>query len=184
VKETSELADLKKLPDDLKLLLREHHVSNDDPLVVVLAWHWQRMNKSRDLLEEATTALTVALDERQKAIQDKAFEIGALLDERLKQLDKWTTTLQQAFGHLETLNNVLSQKPLVISEQITQELAHPIGQSVTLVKQLATDTTGLVGDVGKERQRLYRTHVITAFLSGYATAALILSWTLFHFFLH
>lgn len=184
MKEPAELADPKKLPDDLKLLLKEHNISKDDPLVAVLAWHWTRMNEGRDVLRECTAQLTAALDERQNAIQEKAFQIGALLDVRLKQLDEWTKTLQEVFGHLEALNKVLSEKPLAISEQITKELAHPIGQSVTLVKQLSTDTAGLLGDVGKSRQRLHRSHVITAFLSGYATAALILSWTLSHFFSH
>jgi DNA repair exonuclease SbcCD ATPase subunit len=184
MKEPAELADPKKLPDDLKLLLKEHHVSNDDPLVAVLAWHWARMNESRDVLRECTAQLTAALDERQNAIQERAFQIGALLDVRLKQLDEWTNTLQAAFGHLENINKVLSEKPLGISEQITKELAHPIGQSVTLVKQLATDTAGLISDVEKSRKRLSRSHLITAFLSGYATAALILSWTFSHFFSH
>jgi hypothetical protein len=184
MKEPGELADPKKLPDDLKVLLEKHHVQEDDPLLALLAWHWARMNESRDVLRECTAQLTAALDERKAAIDEKVREIDALLKVRHEQLVSWSQTLQSIFEHLEGLNKVLSEKPLAISKQITEQLAHPIGQSVTLVNQLATDTAGLMGDVEKSRQRLQRSHVITAFLSGYATAALILSWTLSHFFSH
>jgi hypothetical protein len=183
MKEPTDLANPKKLPDDLKLLLKEHNVPENDPLLALLAWHWARMNESRDVLREGTAQLTAALDQRQNAIQERAFQIGALLDVRLKQLDEWSNTLKLTFEHLEGLSKVLSERPLGISKQITEELAHPIGQSVTLVRQLATDTEELLAQVDKSRRGLHRSHLITAFLSGYATAALILSWTLFHFFL-
>jgi chromosome segregation ATPase len=184
MKEPTELADPKKLPDDLKVLLEKFKIQEDDPLLAVLAWHWARMNESRDVLRENTAQLTAALDERKAAIDEKVREIDALLKVRHEQLESWSQTLQAIFEHLEGLNKVLSEKPLGISKQITEQLAHPIGQSVTLVNQLSTDAKSLLADMEQSRKRLHRSHVITAFLSGYATAALILSWTLSHFFSH
>ena len=184
MKEPAELADHRKLPDDLKVLLNNHKVPENDPLIALLAWHWTRMNESRDVIQECTVKLTAALDERKGAIEEKAREISALFKVRQDQMEEGNEILRTLLGHMDGINKALSDKPLAISEQITKDLAHPIGQSVALVKQLATDTAGLLGDVEKSRKRLTRSHVITAFLSGYATAALILSWTFSHFFLH
>jgi len=42
----TELAYPENLPDDLKLLLQMQKVPGDDPLIVLLAWHWLRINKA------------------------------------------------------------------------------------------------------------------------------------------
>jgi hypothetical protein len=181
---TEDIPKTKQLPDDLKLLLQELKIQDDDPLFAVLAWHWVRIDKTRDILEEKTGKLSAALDERKAAIEEKVQQLGALLNVRKEQFESWSGTLHEVFQHLEDINKVLSQKPLAISEAITEQLAHPIGQTVTLVQQLATESKELVIDVNSARRRLHRSHVITAFLSGYATAALLLSWSLLHFYSH
>jgi hypothetical protein len=103
-----------------------------------------------------------------------------LLEERLKAFNEWSSTLKTIFGHLEGLSEVLSQKPLGISQQITSELAHPISQSITLVKQLSVEVAGLLNEVDKSRKRLVWSHIVTAFLGG----TLIISWIYSHTFLH
>jgi hypothetical protein len=180
----AELVFPKDLPDDLKLILSEHHVQKDDPLVALLAWHWLRINQNRDILRESMAQFTAALDERKTEIQDKAYKIEALLEVRLTQLNGWTKTLQELTGHLEDLSKVLSEKPLAISEQITKELAHPIGQSVTVVKQLSIDAKSLLTDVEVSRKRLVWSHFVTTYLVGFTTGALIISWIYSHIFLH
>lgn len=180
----ADLAFPKDLPDDLKLLLSDQHVPKDDPLVALLAWHWLRINQNRDVLRECMAEFTAAFDERKAEIQDKAYKMEAMLDVRLKQLDGWTTILKEVFGHLETLNQVLSEKPLAVSEQIAKDLAHPIGQSVTLVKQFAIDAKTLLTDVEIARKRLVWSHFVTTFLVGFTTGALIISWIYSHTFLH
>lgn len=184
MKKPDELADAKKLPPDLKVLLQELKIQEDDPLFAVLAWHWIRIDQSRDILEDRTAKLTSTLDERKGVIEEKVQQIAALLKVRKEELESWNETLQQIFQNLENVNTTLKDEPLAISKHITEQLAHPIGQSVTLVQQLASEIKGLVTDLSAARQRLHRSHVITAFLSGYATAALILSWIVFHFYSH
>jgi hypothetical protein len=184
MKNPTELAYPEKFPDDLKLLLKEQKVPANDPLVVLLAWHWMRLNEGRDVLRETTTQLKAALDERQEAMQDKAFKIGALLEERFKRLDEWSKTLQTIFENVDGLSRVLSEKPLGISQQIASELAHPISQSVDLVKQLSVDIGGLLADVDASRKRLVWSHIVTAYISGFATGTLLISWIYSHIFLH
>jgi hypothetical protein len=180
----AELAYPEKLPNDLKVLLHEQKVPKDDPLVALLAWHWLRINESRDVIQDNATQLKTVLDEGREEIQDKAFKIEALLDVRLKKMDEWSQALQTITGHLENLSVALSEKPLGISQQITAELAHPISQSVTLVKQLSVDATSLLIDVDKSWKRLVWSHIVTGFLSGFAFGTLIVSWIYSHIFLH
>ena len=180
----SELAYPEKLPDDLKLLLKEQKIPVNDPLIALLAWHWLRINETRDVIQDNRVKLVVALDERREAIQDDRLKLETALDKRLEKMVEWTEDLKLLNGHLEKLSEVLKEKPFRVSQQIQEELARPIAESVNSAKQLAASVGGLVNDVEKSRKRLHRSHVITAFLSGYATAALIISWTFSHFFSH
>jgi hypothetical protein len=184
MKNPSELAYPEKLPDDLKLLLKQQQVPVDDPLIAVLAWHWLRTNESRDVIQENRVKLEVALDERREAIQDDRLKLEAALDERLKKMVEWAEALKFLNGHLEKLSEVLSQKPLGISQQITTELTQPIASGVTLVKQLSVEIGGLLTDVDQSRKRLRWSHVVTGFLSGFAIGTLIISWIYSHIFLH
>jgi hypothetical protein len=166
MKAPSELSYPEKLPDDLKLLLKEQKIPANDPLVMLLAWHWLRINETRE------------------AIQDDRLKLEVALDQRLEKMVAWTKELEFLNGHLEQLSKVLKEEPLHVSRKIQEELARPIAESVNSAKQLVASVGGLVNDVAKSRKSLHRSHVITAFLSGYATAALIISWTFSHFFSH
>jgi hypothetical protein len=166
MKNPSELAYPEKLPDDLKLLLKQQQVPVDDPLIAVLAWHWLRTNESRDVIQENRVKLEVALDER------------------LKKMVEWAEALKFLNGHLEKLSEVLSQKPLGISQQITRELTQPIAGGAALVKQLSIDIGGLLSDVDESRKHLRWSHIVTGFLSGFAIGTLMISWIYSHTFLH
>ena len=165
-----DLADPNKLPDDLKLLLTAFKIQENDPLVAILAWHWLRINQTCD-----------SLDAKRTAIDESAGKVQAILNVRKEQFESWTNTLLELFQHLDDINKKLTKEPLDICKAITEQLARPIGQSVELVQQLGTDAEKLVSRVDVSRERLTRANVITAFLSGYATAALIVSWIFFHF---
>jgi hypothetical protein len=180
----AELAYPEKLPDDLKLLLKQQKVPVDDPLIAVLAWHWLRTNESRDVIQASRVKLETALDERREAIQDDRLKLEAALDERLKKMVEWAEALKFLNGHLEKLSEVLSEKPLAISQRITSELTQPIASGVTLVKQLSVDIGGLLSDVDKSTKRLRWSHIVTGFLSGFAFGTLMISWIYSHIFLH
>ena len=184
MKNPSELAYPEKLPDDLKLLLKQQKVPVDDPLIAVLAWHWLRTNESRDVIQENRVKLEVALDERREAIQDDRLKLEAALYERLKKMIEWAEALKFLNGHLEKLSEVLSEKPLGISQQITRELTQPIAGGAALVKQLSIDIGGLLSDVDESRKHLRWSHIVTGVLSGFAIGTLMISWIYSHIFLH
>lgn len=182
--EPAQLAYPANLPDDLKVLLHEHKIPKNDPLIVLLAWHWLRINESRDEIKDNTVQLRKTLDEDREAIQENRLKIEAALDVRLEQMEEWTDTFKGLYGHLEKLSQVLAEKPLGISQQIQEDLNKPIAESVKSTQELATTVSGLVATVDESLKRLRRSHVITAFLSGYSTGVFIVSWIYFHFFLH
>jgi hypothetical protein len=162
----AELAYPESLPDDLKVLLHEQKVPVDDPLVALLAWHWLRINESRD------------------AIQDSTLTLKAALDLRIGKIIAHSDSLETLTGHLEALSQVLAAKPLGISQQIQAELAQPIAESVKSAQQIALDLKALLTDLNVTGKQFQRSRHMAAFLSGLSTGALLIPWTYSHFFSH
>jgi hypothetical protein len=166
MKNPTELAYPESLPDDLKVLLHEQRIPADDPLIVLLAWHWVRINESRDAIQDGTLTLKAALDLR----------IGKILAH--------AGTLETITTHLENLSQVLAEKPLGVSRQLQTELAQPIAESVKSAQQIAHDLKVLLTDVNHTDRRFQRSRHTAAFLSGLSTGALLIPWTYSHFFSH
>ena len=166
MKSPTELAYPESLPDDLKVLLHEQKVAFDDPLIALLAWHWLRINESRD------------------AIQDGTFTLKVALDARIAKILAHSNALEVITGHLENLSQILAEKPLGISQRIESELAQPIAESTQMAKQTALDLKALLADVNVTGQRFQRSRHIAAFLSGLSTGALLIPWTYSHLFSH
>ena len=166
MKNPAELAYPESLPDDLKVLLHEQKVAFDDPLIALLAWHWLRINESRDAIQDGTLTLKVALDAR----------IAKILAHY--------SSLETITSHLEKLSQVLAEKPLGISRQIEAELTQPIADSTQIARQIALDLKALLTDVNVTGKRFQRSRHIAAFLSGLSTGALLIPWTYSHLFSH
>jgi len=160
----AELAYPESLPDDFKVLLATQKVPPDDPLLVVLAWHWSRINQNNDTLQESGMALKVALDERIKVISGAA------------------QSLQEVAKHLEGLNQVLAQKPSVVGRQIETELTQHIGDALTATQGIAHLLTSLFKSTEGSFRRLHRERFLAAFLSGLSTGGILTAWTYSHFF--
>jgi hypothetical protein len=180
----TDLAYPDKFPADLKVLLTEQKVPANDPIVLLLAWHWLRMAEMRDVVEIGAVHIVASLNQSRAEIMEDRLKVEAALDNRLAQLGTYQSTLEDLFKHLSALSTVLKEKPLAVSQNIEKELTAPVAESVKSVKQLSLHVAGLLVDVDKSTKRLRRSHIITAFLSGYATAVLIITWTYFHFFSH
>ncbi len=166
MKSPTELAYPESLPDDLKVLLHEQQVPADDPLIALLAWHWLRINESRDAIQDGTLTLKVALDAR----------IAKILTH--------SDSLETITVHLEALSAVLAERPLGISQRIESELAQPIAESTQTARQIAIDLKALLVDVNITGKRFQRSRHIAAFLSGLSTGALLIPWTYSHLFSH
>ena len=161
-----ELAYPDSLPDDFKVLLAAQRVPPNDPLLVVLAWHWRRIAQSHDTLMEGGMMLRVALDERIKAMTGAA------------------QSLADVSGHLEALNRLLAEKPSIIGCQMEGELRVQIEGAQRASQGIAELLSALLHSTEGSFRRLNRERFAAAFLSGLALGAMLIPWTYSHFFSH
>lgn len=83
-----DLVDPKKMPEDLHWLLTKHKLQPDDPIFLLLAWHWNSNLKAEEVLRAAALDLKTSLDTRLR----EAKEMVGKVDELSAKL----TQLQQA----------------------------------------------------------------------------------------
>ena len=57
-----EIFDGDKLPEDLKWIMSHFGLPKDDPLVVLMAWHWHRVQQNHDVILAGTMQLKAFLD--------------------------------------------------------------------------------------------------------------------------
>ncbi len=151
------------LPDDLRNLLGKLKVPADDPLLLVLAWHWQRIEGERDRIKEGT------------------LELKAILDNRLEQINGAAKGMEELLAHLEGLRKVLAKSPSLLSEQFDKELKEHVRTAIAATDHLTAQVHTLTATGGKAFRRVRWTTWTAAFLSGFATGAMFLPWIVFHF---
>ncbi len=162
--DAKETAPAVPLPDDLRNLLGKLKVSADDPLLLVLAWHWQRIDGERDKIKEGT------------------LELKAILDNRLERINGAAKVMDEVLGHLEGLSNVLAKSPSLLSQQFDKELQEHVRTAIAATDHLTAQIHTLTATGGKALRRVRWTTWTAAFLSGFATGTMFLPWIAFHFF--
>lgn len=164
LKKPEEIFNGDNLPDDLKWLMSHFGLPKNDPTVVLLAWHWQRVQNHND------------------TIQNSIFMLKAALDVRLEKIQSSATTVETLTGSLEELSHVLSQKPLVISQQIETELKTPITDSVQTCAELASRLKALLDHAHITLKATLRRQMWACFLSGLVVGSMLIPWTYLLFF--
>jgi len=152
------------LPDDLKVLLTEQRVPPDDPLVALLAWHWKRIGQTQDLIQESHLTLK------------------AVLDARIEKITGTVKALEEISQHLQGLSRLLSEKPTAFGERLDAELRQHVAETVTATQGIAQALTDLFRDTQGSIRSLHRGRIAAAFISGLSTGAVLLPWTLSHWF--
>ena len=128
-----ELLDPAKFPEDLQWIVTRYRLQPDDPVFLLMAWHWNRMNACEDRIRAALMELKAALDSRintladaaetvagvndallgiQAALEEKPAEFGQKLDAELQQ------PVARAMGQLQALEKTLA--PVARSFQVAQ----------------------------------------------------------------
>jgi len=80
------LLNAENLPDDLHWVAHEYHLQPNDPVFLLIAWHWAHTRKAEDTLRAAHVELKAALDSRIKTITGAADKVDALA-EKLTRLE-------------------------------------------------------------------------------------------------
>ncbi len=91
-----DLADPKKMPEDLHWLLTRHKIQPDDPIFLLLAWHWNTNLKAEEVLRAASLDLKTSLDTRLKEAKEAVAKVDELSG-KLTQLQQALTPEAEVF---------------------------------------------------------------------------------------
>lgn len=154
-----ELLDPDNLPEDLQWLAADFRLQPNDPVFVLIAWHWHRIQKGEDSLRAATLELKSAVDKRIETLTNAAETVAALK------------------AQLDQVQAALHEKPLALGRQLEADLQAPVAGAVkqiqTVEKALHTmvRSTETVLATARRRQAL-ATFIIGIVLGGCVVALL------------
>ena len=138
------------LPDDLQWIVAQYRLRPDDPVFLLLAWHWHRTQAGEDAIRAALAELKAAIDSRVRMVKEAAETVDSVSDA------------------LEEAQAVLEQKPAELSAQIERDLSEPVAAALDRLKQLETSLSPLATQFKLARQR----QLLAVFLIGVALGAL------------
>lgn len=97
----ADLLDPEKLPVELRWLAEQHKLQPNDPVFLLLAWHWEMTHRSTDSMRAATLELRVAIESRTREIKevlDAARPLQAQLEALRSSLESEPATVAQRFA--------------------------------------------------------------------------------------
>ncbi len=143
-----ELLDPDNLPDDLQWLAADFRLQPNDPVFVLIAWHWHRVQKGEDALRAATLELKSAVDKRVETLTNAAETIAALK----AQLDQVQATLHE--------------KPLALGRQLEADLRTPVTDAVTQIRTVEKALQAMVRSAETVLATATRRQAFASFLVG------------------
>lgn len=143
-----DLLDPEQLPEDLHWLAAEFRLNPNDPVFLLIAWHWRRVQEAEDSLRSATLDLKTAVDRRIESLETAAATV-ATVNERLAQVQ-----------------GVLEEKPLTLGRQLTADLQGPVQAAGERIRQLEQSLALLLRAADTTLARAQRRQAFAAFLIG------------------
>lgn len=138
-----ELLDPETLPEDLRWLVSEFKLQSRDPVFLLIAWHWHRVQAAEDGLRAANLELQAAVDTRIGAIAGTAEAVASLVE------------------LLARVQAALEQKPALLSAQLDTEIKAPLAKLRALEQSLAVIlSTAKTTLAGAQQARLLATLLI------------------------
>lgn len=121
-----ELLNVETLPEDLHWLASEYRLQPNDPIYLLIAWHWHRIQKGEDTLRSALMELKAAVDSRIATV------VGT------------TETVLAVQEQLKQVQAALEQKPAALGRQLEVDLQRPVATAVTQIDAAAGTAANLV----------------------------------------
>lgn len=145
-----ELLDPATMPDDLQWVVTQYRLQPNDPVFLLIAWHWNRMKACEDTVKLAIVELKSALDARIDTLADAADTVAGV-----------NTVLAE-------VQAVLEEKPVQLGQQFEKELKEPVAQAVSQLQSLEKSLAPL----SRTFQTTQRRQVLAALLIGVALGVL------------
>ncbi|MEN9402563.1 MAG: hypothetical protein RL091_1266 [Verrucomicrobiota bacterium] len=150
-----DLVDPKKMPEDLHWLLTRHKIQPDDPIFLLLAWHWSTNLKAEEVLRAA------------------ALDLKTALDSRLKEAKEAVAKVDELSGKLTQLHQALTPDPEAFARKVNLALMPAIAaakQDIGTVQESAAkllETAQAAAAIGRRRE------VLAALVAGVAFGAMV-----------
>ncbi len=139
-----ELFDPETMPEDLQWVITHYRLQPNDPVFLLIAWHWNRVKACEDTVKLAIVELRTILDARVKALADAA------------------DTVTGVNTMLAEVQAVLEEKPAQLGKQLEAELKQPIADAVSQLQALEK----LLAPVARNFQTAQRRQLLAALLIG------------------
>lgn len=145
-----ELLDPATMPEDLQWVVTHYRLQPNDPVFLLIAWHWNRMKACEDTVKLAIVELKSALDARIDTLADAADTVAGV-----------NTVLAE-------VQDALEQKPAQLGQQFEKELKEPVAQAVSQLQALEKSLAPLARNFQTARRR----QLLAALLTGVALGVL------------
>ncbi len=113
-----DVLDPEAFPPELDWIAKQHRLNPDDPVFLILAWHWSRVNAAEDKVRVAIAEMKGALDARIATLTDAAETVAGV---------------NEALADVQA---VLQEKPEILGRQFEQQLRQPISQTLVQLQTL------------------------------------------------
>ena len=141
-----------KLPPDLQWVANHHRLNPEDPVYLLIAWHWHRVKASEDALQAGIVELKTALDARIEALADTAEVIAGVNDV------------------LAEIRDEMANRPGILGKELETQLAQPVAAAVAEVKAREKS----IASLARSSRRVHRRELAAALLSGAALGELLI----------
>jgi hypothetical protein len=145
-----EFLDPSQFPDELAWVPAHYKIHPNDPVYLLIAWHWRRVKASEDTLAAGI------------------LELRTLLDARADSFTQAAETVSGVHDLLASLQVVLEEKPAELSEQLDAMLARPIDNALQRLQTLEKSLGSAAQNFEKSKGR----QVLAALLAGVALGVL------------
>jgi len=151
-----ELFDQAKLPEDLQWVAERYKLQPDDPVFLLIAWHWNRMKAGEDTLRAAIV------------------EMKAALDGRIALLSQAAETVAGVGAALVSVQDALEQKPDELGQQFEAQLRQPMANALSQIKALEKSLTPLARTFQAARHRQLLAALLIGVALGVLSAVIVL----------
>jgi len=145
-----EILDPENLPEDLQWVVAHHRLQPNDPVFLLIAWHWSRMKASEDTLRLALLELKSVLDARVEMLADAADVV---------------TGVNAVLGEVQI---ALEKKPEQLGRQFEAQLKQPVAEALAQLRVLEESLAPLA----RNFQTSQRRQLLATLLIGLALGVL------------
>ena len=154
-----DLTDPKKMPEDLHGLLTRHKIQPDDPVFLLLAWHWSTNLKAEEALRLA------------------ALDLKTALDSRLREVKEAVAKVDEMAGLMTRLHQALNPDAGAFARKVNQALLPAIATARTDLAAVQASTSKLLETAQAAEAAVRRRELLAALVAGVAfgvTATILL----------